>query len=372
MSAPALDIAVTFVSVSNSTDDILTLNYRSLETAIKDTREINDSLHAANEAVNEANEAMLKENAHAVAASAAAAEAKAEAPVENDDLFSWDVAPPAPPVTVTQSHSRGMSDMSHSYGQNWGVDNASATGDIEPKKEESTQSVHSMPTEQTANTGYSSAAPTANPGVQTASHNGGFPTDQQSVGGNSAMQPAPYGGFPSDQQSVGGHSAMQSAPFGGYPMGAAPSTAMVAAPSSGNYDYGMDLMGMGAMAPMSAPIPETQPAAFHAPEPDPVPPSNMPKSPTMAEVESVKKEALNAERSFRQSKELVDTLMEQVQNLEMVAKQAQDNLIAAEKKKGSFTAKSKKKKEVAAAQEQVNAERQKVNEAREQLAAAKK
>ena len=354
---------------TSSTDNIFLCVCRSLETAIKDTREINDSLHAANEAVNEANEAMLKENAHAVAASAAAAEAKAEAPTEKEDLFSWD----APPAPVTQSHSRGMSDMSHSYGHNWGADNSLAAGDAEPKREESTQSVHSVHTAHTANTGFQSAAHTANPGVQTAPYNGGFQSDQQSVGGNSAMQPAPYGGFPSDQQSVGGHSAMQPAQFGGYPMGAAPSTAMVTAPSSGNnYDYGMDLMGMGAMTPMGAPIPEAQPAAFHAPEPTPVPPPNMPKSPTMAEVESVKKEALNAERSFRQSKELVDTLMEQVQNLEMVAKQAEDNLQAAEKKKGSFTAKSKKKKEVAAAQEHANAERQKANEARQQLAAAKK
>lgn len=184
------------------------------------------------------------------------------------------------------------------------------------------------------------------------------------------MQSAPYAGFSSDQLSVGGNSATQPTLFGGYPMGAAPSTAMVPTQSSGGYDYGMDLMGMGAMTPMGAPIPEAQPAAFNAPASMPSP--NVPKSPTFAEVEAIKKEALNAEKSFRQSIELVDTLSEQVQNLEMVAKQAEDNLHAAEKKKGSFTAKSKKKKEVAAAQEQANAERQKVNEARQQLAAAKK
>jgi hypothetical protein len=354
-----------------------------LETAIKDTREIKESLIAANEAVIEANEAMLKENAHAVAASAKAAE-EAEAPsAENEDLFSWDAGPaPVPTVTQTQSHSRGMSDISgghwgtddssqmnrgvsdiaHSYGLNWGADNPSAAAAdhrTEPTKADDSQSVYSVHTAHTANTGYQSAAQTTNTGYQSAT-----------LTVNTGMQPTSYGGFPSDQQSVGGNSAMQPAPFGGLPMGAAPTTAMVPAPSSGGYDYGMDLMGMGSMTPMGAPIPEAQP--FNAPAPTPVPPPNGPKSPTVAEVESIKREALNAEKSFRQYKELVDTLSVQVQNLEMVAKQAEDNLQAAEKKKGSFTAKSKKKKEVAAAQEQVNAERQKVNEARQQLAAAKK
>ena len=235
----------------------------------------------------------------------------------------------------------GVSDMSHSYGGAWGTDNTSAGGDQngEQTKADDAPSVHSAHTSHTANTGA-----------------------------QFGMHPSAYSGHPGDQQ---GNSAAQPAPFGGYPMGATPSTAMVPAPSTGGYDYGMDLMGMGAMAPMGAPIPEAQPAAF-APAPTPVHPPNVPKSPTVAEVEAIKREALNAEKSFRQSKELVDTLSEQVQNLEMVAKQAEDNLQAAEKKKGSFTAKSKKKKEVAAAQEQAAAERQKVEEARQQLAAAKK
>ena len=347
---------------------------RSLETAIRDTREIKDSLLAANEAVNEANEAMMKENAHAVAASAAAAEAEAQPELpagENEDLFSWDAAPVVPPVThVTQSHNREMSDISHSYG-NWGGD-----GDSVTKKAEDTQSVHSV------TNGFQQPAGAMQQPAPT--QYSAYPNDQQSFGGNMVMQHDSHGSFgyqASDHHSMGGNpSVAQPAPsFGGFsPMGATPpSDAMVPAPSSGGYDYGIDLMGMGAMGMGAPPIPAAQPDAFHAPAPTPVapvpvPPPNVPKSPTVAEVKAIQKEALKAEQSFRQSKELVQSLSEQVQNLEMIAKQAEDNLHAAEKKKGSFTGKSKKKKEVAAAQEEANLQRQKANEAREQLAAAQK
>lgn len=314
----------------------------------------------------------MKENAHAVAASAAAAEAEAQpktTPVgENEDLFSWDAAP-VPPVThVTQSHNREMSDISHSYGY-FGGD-----GDSASKKAEDTPSVHSVPT------GFQPPM-TQNGATQQPppSQYGAYPTDQQSFGGNMAMQHDSFGYQASDQHSMGGNPGVaQPGPsFGGFPaMGSPPpSNAMVPAPSSGGYDYGIDLMGMGAMGMGAPPIPAAQPTAFHAPAPTPaapVPPPNAPKSPTVAEVKAIQTEALKAEQSFRQSKELVESLSEQVQNLEFIAKQAEDNLHAAEKKKGSFTGKSKKKKEVAAAQEEANLQRQKANEARQQLAAAQK
>lgn len=330
-----------------------------------------DSLAAATEAVVEANEAMIREHAHTIAATAKAAEIEAvptetpaAAAAEKEDLFSWDTAPAhVPPVTQTQSGSRGipdnsgghwgtddvspqmnrMPDISHSHGPNWGAENTSITGDQSTELNK-VDNAHSVNTSHTSNNGYQYAAHPANP----------------------VMQPAHFGNYPTDQQSVEGYAALQPAPVPDYSIGADHTTAMVTAPSSGGYDYGMDLMGMG------APISEAQPAAFHASVPAPVPLQNVSESPIAAEVESIKREAANAEKSFRQSKELVDTLSEQVQNLEMKAKQAEETLYTAEKKKGSFGAKSKKKKEVAAAQEYANAERQKVEEARRQLALAKK
>jgi hypothetical protein len=133
----------------------------------------------------------------------------------------------------------------------------------------------------------------------------------------------------------------------------------------------MDLMGMGAMTPMGASIPEPNPATYNTPAPAPVPPPKV-NSPTVAEVEAIKKEALEAEKSFRESMDLVNELSKGIQQLETSARKAEEGVQAAEKKKGSFTAKNKKKKEVAAAQELAAAERQKVNDARQQLIAAQK
>jgi hypothetical protein len=322
-----------------------------LETAIKDTREIKESLIAANEAVIEANEAMLKENAHAVAASAKAAE-EAEAPsAENDDLFMgcW---------TSASSHRCTDSVTLERNVRYLGTIGVLIIHLLLPPITERNQRrqmtvrvfirfiQHTQPTR----------------GIS-------LPHKQPILATNLLLSLSIRAC--SLLLMVDSHQISNpwevTQPCNLLPLVASPTTAMIPAPSSGGYDYGMDLMGMSAMTLMGAPIPE-----FNAPASTPVPPPNGPKSPTVAEVESIKREALNAEKSFRQSKELVDTLSVQVKNLEMVAKQAEDNLQAAEKKKGSFTAKSKKKEEVAAAQEQVNAERQKVNEARQQLAAAKK
>jgi hypothetical protein len=350
-----------------------------LEVVIKDTREIHNSLVAATEAVEEAHEAMMKEHAYNVAANAKAAEAGEPTPrTENhaetnqpEDLFSWDAPAPAlVPTTVTQSaHSRGMSDISHTYGHTWGTEdtmaksnNPSVAGD---HAEEATRSSFkaddskSVASAHTSNTGHQSAAHTANTSFQSAAHTV-----------NTGRQ-AGFGGYQGHHEMGGANSSF-------FPMGAPASAqthtmAMVPAPvsTSGAYDYGMDLMGMGAMTPMGASIPEPNPAAYNTPAPAPVHPPKV-NSPTVAEVEAIKKEALEAEKSFRESMDLVNELSKGIQQLETSARKAEEGVQAAEKKKGSFTAKNKKKKEVAAAQELAAAERQKVNDARQQLIAAQK
>eukprot|EP00804_Cyclotella_cryptica_P031007 CCRYP_013588-RC/>CCRYP_013588-RC protein AED:0.07 eAED:0.07 QI:450/1/1/1/0.6/0.5/6/508/1055 len=334
----------------------------SLEGAIKDTREINNALVSATEAVIEANEAMMKEHAYAVAATAKAAEASAltAEPTQTDDFFSWDAAPAPVPITVTQTHSRGMSDISHSYGHNWGTDDSSAQVNSPPtenrtedvsKKVEDIQSVYSTHTAHTTNTGIQSMMPPANTGMQMAPF-GGYQGDQPVGGGSSSFFPVVPGP---------GAAASQT------PM---PSIAPAPVMTTGGSNYGMDLMGMGSMTPMGGAIPSGNLNAFSTPAP--APPAKV-ASPSVAEVESIRKEALNVEKSFRESMNLVETLSEEVEKLEAAAKKAEEELQAVEKKKGSFVAgKSKKKKEVAAAQEHATAEREKVIVARQQLVAAQK
>ncbi|KAL7481919.1 hypothetical protein ACHAW6_007599 [Cyclotella cf. meneghiniana] len=332
----------------------------SLEGAIKDTREINNALVSATEAVLEANEAMIKEHAYAVAATAKAAEAIASTAehFQTDDFFSWDASPAPVPITVTQTHSRGLSDISHSYGQNWGTDDSSAQGNpptTENRTEEGSknvedfQSIYSTRTTHTSNTGIQSPV----------------------ITGNSGMQVAPLGGYQGVQPIGGENSSL-------FPMGPGPAPAQTPMSSLAPApvttmkvsDFGMGLMGMGAMTPMGGSLPGGNPMAFHTPAP--APPAKV-TSPSLAEVESIKKEALNVEKSFRESMDLVQTLTQEVEKLETAAKKAEEELQAVEKKKGSFVAgKSKKKKEVAAAQEHVEAEREKVNLARQQLVAAQK
>ena len=88
------------------------------------------------------------------------------------------------------------------------------------------------------------------------------------------------------------------------------------------------------MSPMGVAPPAVTSTAVEQPTPQKI------NSPTAAEVDSMKREAMKAEKSFRQSEDLVRTLSQEVNNLESAAKKAEEEASAIEaaskKKKGSF------------------------------------
>jgi hypothetical protein len=353
---------------SNLADALVTLKAQkdkkeTLEESVKDARETYDALVSATEAVTEANEALMMEHAKVVAATASAKAAEKEqhepaVSVQTADLFSWDSAPAPAPIsmdpleTETTVPATGM-------GMAWGSDAAPSIP--LPSEHPVIETAHqaTVKNEDEASR-YGEAlsvytAQTANNGVPT--QHGGYQPNVAEVPPANTAFPFPMGGAPATVATPmamdGGQGALvpsniQSNPYGGFMGG-----------------------DQSVMSPMGVAPPAVTLTAVEQPTPQKI------NSPTAAEVDSMKREAMKAEKSFRQSEDLVRTLSQEVNNLESAAKKAEEEASAIEaaskKKKGSFVGGKKKvKKELEKAQEYANAERQKVIGAREQLSAAQR
>lgn len=105
------------------------------------------------------------------------------------------------------------------------------------------------------------------------------------------------------------------------------------------------------------------------------PSTSGPPSPTKAELEALKGKTVRAEKGYLSCADLVRSISTEVVNLEAAAKKAETEMHALEekKKKGSFGGKKKKaKKQYEFAMEVAKKERNKVQEAKDQLAAAER
>ena len=332
------------------TDAVATLKSQtekkeSLETAVDETQESLDALNMATEALVEANENAMAHQAKAVAGAAAAKE-EAEAAAPSADLFSWDVAAPTPaaaPVTQ-QAPAPSMKGMGAPWGEQPGQPIASES---EPA---------AVPVAD-AGSVYS----TISDRKLSAANTGAWGGDASAYGG--VPQPAPV----ADAGSVySTNSAQQSSAVNSELW----NTQQAMVPPTNQNSAGM--MGMGAPQPMMhqqqtmmAPTVNTaaQPVQQQLPTIE---------SPSNEQMESYKKDALVAEKSFKSSKDLVKTLSKEVKHLEKAAIKAEDEKKAVESKKVKMGGKKKQKKEIEKAYEFVMGEQQKVEEARQQLEAARR
>lgn len=314
---------------------------RTLEEAVKETRETHEALTSATEAVVEASESTMHLKAQLLAEHAKAAEAASQ-PVETADLFSWDAPAPAPVSHTGQqmantSHWEAPAQVAAPV-QSLRIDTNDADDDV--SKFGDNQSVYTQ--NQNANQ---------------------IP--------NGMPNQTPFGG--------GYHSNDNNNAF--FPMGGAPAPASAETPMGGASLYDTDYMS-GGMTPMGGSQPAPTPSAADmnhvrshsvSSAAQQQPPTV--NSPTAKEVEALKKEALKAEKSFRTSEDLVRTLSREVESLESAAKRAEEEAkkheTTSQKKKGSFVSgKKKAKKEYEKAVEIAAAERKKADDAREQLIAA--
>jgi peptidoglycan hydrolase CwlO-like protein len=348
----------------------------SLENQVAEARQIHEALTSANEAVSDANEFAETQNARAVASAAAAREEEEEAAasiipppqpqpavMETADLFSWEAGPPAPAATTT--HTRAATApvpaMDEGYigevtptptTSSHAIEGQHDAGGL-PAWGADAHSVPQVPTQQQQPAAWGSDAHSVLPGSVAPTEAGGPPTwgtDAHSVLAAQREWGAPVSNNVSAPPTPG-FSGM--APMGG--------------------GGGGDLYGAPAVGSPPPPAPMLQPQGSFESQQQPQPP----KSPTRDELEAVKTEALQAEKSFRNSLDLVRNISSEVTQLETNAKKAESEMKAIESKthkKGSFVGgkKKKAKKEYEKAMEVAQAERNKVKEARDQLAMAEK
>ena len=341
----------------------------SLKSQVEDARATHEALTSANAAVEEANELAIAQQAHSVAAAALAKEealavpAVEEAPPQQPeaDLFSWDAAP-APvsaPVPTQEAVPTWASDAPTTAAQE-----ATQQQHAHTTTAESVASVtHHSPVpvqHQEAMPAWGSDAPSmAQYDTHSVAH-------ESTVVPHANPSPNPYG-----MPAMGAYEPQQQlqqpnlSPMG--PMGGSIPEPM------GGYDY-QQQQPTSMAQPTQQQLTPTRDSFASAPAPQQQPVG--PPSPSKEELEVVKNETVRAESSFRSCKDLVRSISSEVVKLESAAKKAETDMSVLEgkTKKGSFVGgkKKKAKKEYEKALEAVQGERQKVQNAKEQLAAAER
>jgi hypothetical protein len=128
-------------------------------------------------------------------------------------------------------------------------------------------------------------------------------------------------------------------------------------------------MGMGAEAPAQPMMQQQVNTAAQPMQQQQLPTIH---SPTAEQMAQIKNDAEVAEKSYRASQDLVKTLSREVKHLEAAASKAEEDKKAIESKKVKMGGKKKQKKEIEKAYEFAMGEQKKVQEARQQLDAARR
>lgn len=385
----------------------------SLENQVAEAKETQEALTSATMAVEEANDLGVAQQARAVAAAAAAKEeAEYIAPppqpavVETADLFSWEApaaptsweapAPaPAPVQPATGGVGSGMgaqeaSNMAQQTMTSWGNDAASVhssnqnfMGGQDHSPHLGAMDSYQMQQEVAPAPWGSSGDVSVAHSVQSnqgqmpneISHGGALPTsgndDSFNMYGAAAGNPNPY-----SMGMGGGEADMFGGAMGGAPVPQPAMTPMGGASVGSHFGDSHSVAGsVASHTPERSSFNDQAavPAATHTPAPAPTPVG--PPSPTKHQLQALKSETAKAEKSFQNSISLVRSISVEVTNLESVAARAESDMKAMEgkTKKGGFGGKKKKaKKEYEKALEISQREKNTVQEAKEQLAAAER
>lgn len=374
----------------------------SLEAQVAEARETSTALTSAAETVSSANDLVVAQEARAVAAAAKlAAEVPPPPPIETADLFAWS-PPPAqqqqlPPAAAPATAEEGMGlwgaeapsqpqlppiqqepdDVTSAWGTSNDDDTTRGSREFEAASAPGGASHHPHHQGGVAPVPMGAAPPTSQHEVRNSadssnSYGGGFqgvpdPMDRAGLGIGEDMFGAPLGGRPGDGGSAVWHGSgnLLGTSGGAPPQLMTTHTSAMDAEVAAGLEFEAQVNeadGHSAVTPSHHSTQQQQQS----------PPG--PPSPSNEELISLKTETIKAEKSFHTSLSLVRSISTEVTKLESVAKNAEVAMksIEGKKKKGGFGGKKKAKKEYEKALEIASAEKAKVNEAKQQLAAAER